>query len=280
MAVTTEAKDLADVILAQLGEDFNIPAVDLTGVEYDIPSDVASIFSDTNAPSLLDVNALTDGTVGGEGAFDKIMSSHKAHIKEQYELGLITGDQYTKAYIELTTAALSSGVQMVLGRDATYWQAQLVRLQGRKAEIEAVTARVQLGIAKAQLAAANRQAQMVNAQYVLTLMQTSVEDAKYRLIHDQMDMIKEQTEAQRGQTLDTRSDGVTPITGSVGKQKELYDQQIDSYLKDAKQKVAKLYMDAWTVQRTTDEAFTPPNQFTNTEIEAVLLSLRTTNNLT
>jgi hypothetical protein len=42
----------------------------------------------------------------------------------------------------------------------------------------------------------------------------------------QTDMIKEQRETQRAQTLETRSDALTPISGLLGRQKNLLDMQI------------------------------------------------------
>lgn len=273
----TNAKDLAQEILTQLGQDFTIPPVDLTGDDFTIPAETDNpLYAPPAAISLED---LTSGAVGGDGAFDRIMASNKAHLVEQYEKNRITGDQYAKAYIELTTAALSTGLQMVLGKDTNYWQALLIQMQGRRAEIEAITAKVQLETAKAQLAAANRQAELANAQYVLTLMQVASEDAKYLLAHKQIELVQEQIEAARAQTLDTRTDGITPVAGSIGKQKDLYTQQIDSYQKDAKQKVAKMFSDGWSVQKTVDEGTPPPNQYTQANIDAVLTALRTDHGL-
>lgn len=316
------ASTLAEQILTQLGQDFSLPPVDLSLPQFQIPTAENSEFGELNKPVPITVEELTDGTVNGEGSFDKIMTSNKAHLLEQYEKGRITGDQFSKAYIELTTAAMSAGVQIVLGRDQTYWQAQLVRMQGRRAEIEAITAMVQLEVTKAQLAAARTQAELVNAQYVQTAMQIARESANYQLTTEQIaltvsqrlgvdkeveindykldnimpqelatlvqqvqvlfaqeTLVKEQGEAQRGQTMDVRNDGITPILGNMGKQKELYTQQIDSYKKDAEQKVGKMYLDGWLTQKTLNEDLLAPTQLTNTNIDAVLQSLRTSHGL-
>lgn len=98
------------------------------------------------------------------------------------------------------------------------------------------------------------------------------------LLGKQIDLTDEQTEAERAKTLDTRSDGAT-VEGSVGKQKDLYDQQIDSFIKDAKHKTAKMYLDGWITQKTLDEGLTAPNELTNTNVDSVLSSIRSTNNL-
>ena len=94
----------------------------------------------------------------------------------------------------------------------------------------------------------------------------------------QLDLVKEQREAERSKTLDTRVDGTT-IVGSVGKQKDLYTQQIDSFIKDAKYKTTKMYLDGWITQKTLDEGLTAPSELTNAEINEVLVANRTANGL-
>lgn len=99
------------------------------------------------------------------------------------------------------------------------------------------------------------------------------------LLDRQSALTLEQTEAERSKTLDTRLDGSTIVEGLNGKQKDLYDQQIDSFIKDAKQKAAKMYLDGWITQKTLDENFSIPTQLTTPEINIVLQSLRTANSL-
>lgn len=98
------------------------------------------------------------------------------------------------------------------------------------------------------------------------------------LLEKQIDLLAEQKEAERSKTLNTRTDGTT-IVGSVGKQKDLYTQQIDSFIKDAKFKTAKMYLDGWITQKTLDEGLTAPSELTNTEINEVLVANRTANGL-
>lgn len=98
------------------------------------------------------------------------------------------------------------------------------------------------------------------------------------LLAKQITLTSEQTESERAKTLDNRTDGAT-VVGSVGKQKDLYTQQIDSFIKDATHKTAKMYLDAWITQKTLDEGITAPNQLTNTEIDSVLSTVRSNNNL-
>ena len=94
----------------------------------------------------------------------------------------------------------------------------------------------------------------------------------------QLDLVKEQRESERAKTTDTRTDG-TIIIGSVGKQKELYTQQIDSFVKDAKHKTAKMYLDGWITQKTLDEGLTAPTELQNTTVNSVMSGIRTANGL-
>jgi hypothetical protein len=94
----------------------------------------------------------------------------------------------------------------------------------------------------------------------------------------QLDLVKEQRESERAKTLDTRTDN-TVIVGSIGKQKDLYTQQIDSFVKDAKYKAAKMYLDGWITQKTLDEGLLAPTELQNAQVNDVMESLRIANGL-
>lgn len=96
----------------------------------------------------------------------------------------------------------------------------------------------------------------------------------------QRDMTLEQVESQRAQTMDTRTNGVTVVTGVLGKQKELYTKQIDSFTKDAQYKAAKIVADAWMTRFGVDsEILDSPLSFTPTQYDTILTTLFTTNGL-
>lgn len=276
----TEANDLMTALLA--GTAFVIPDVDLTQPEYQMPAD-----ANLPVPEALTNAALTTGVVGGTGTFDQVMSSVKAHIDEQFELNRFTGDQFAKAYAEITGAALSNAVQFLLGRDQAYWQAIAAQQNAKIAMAQAVTARVNLEIAKAELASKRYEAKTNEAVYALTKMKLSTESMAYctakfnleSLAPVQLKLLQEQHENARAQTLDTRSDGVTPVSGSVGKQKELLAQQVTSYKRDAEIKAGKLFTDAWITQKTIDEGLLPPNEFANASLDVILGHIKTNNNL-
>ena len=259
------------------GDDFTLPDIDMSGPEWDIPGgDSSPIFG---AISKVTNESLTTREVGGSGTFDALMESAHNHLKAEFKANRITGGEYTKAYIAMMESCMSNAVQFLLGRDQAYWAAAL-------AQIQAVTARVTLATSKAQFVLAKIQALSAKSEYALTKMKIATESETYcaalfnanQMLPQQLKLLTEQTEAQRAQTLDTRSDGAT-VTGSVGKQKELYSQQITSYQRDAEVKASKLFTDAWITQKTIDEGLNPPNGFTNASIDTILTKLKSNNGL-
>lgn len=276
----TEANKLMQSLLD--GEEFEIPDIDLSDAKFTFPGGTdGPLYQPLEKIQLTD---LTTRTVGGEGVFDALMESFSNHLKSEFEKGRITGAEYTKAYTALTESAMNQSVGFLLGKDQAFWQAQTAQLQ-------AFTARVQLELAKVQLVTSQLEASNQKANYALTKMKISSESAAYctsvytleNLLPQQLlnlvgqgALIKEQMEAQRGQTSDLRSDG-TPVNGVMGKQKALYTQQIDSYQRDAEVKAAKLFTDAWITMKTIDEGLPPPTGFTNASMDTILAMLKAQN---
>ena len=259
------------------GDDFTLPDIDMSGPEWDIPGGDNSLIFD--AITKVTNESLTTREVGGSGTFDALMESAHNHLKAEFKANRITGGEYTKAYIAMMESCMSNAVQFLLGRDQAYWAAAM-------AQIQAVTARVQLATSKAQFVLAKIQALSAKSEYALTKMKIATESETYcaalytseKILPAQERLIQEQYEVQRAQTQETRSDAL-PILGSIGKQKELYSQQITSYQRDAEVKAAKLFTDAWITQKTIDEGLNPPNGFTNSSIDTILTKLKSNNGL-
>lgn len=300
----------AQTIFDDLKSGIVVPPLDLEDPDFVIP-DLDPILGDDAKPKL---EWLVTGTVEGDGAFEKIMAGYRSHLDREYESGKISGDQFTKMYLELLTSALGSGMQFILSKDQVYWQSVAAQAAAQRAQIEVVQARIQAETAKMQLLTARRQAELMEAQYVQTLVGIGQVDANYELVRrqitlaeeqydaaraqtkntladgltpiqglvakqiemttEQIELVKEQVESARAQTLDTRTDS-GPINGYIGKQKNLLTEQVESYKKDAAYKIAKMYADGWTVQKTIDEGLLAPTQLTNTEINEVLSQVRT-----
>ena len=303
------------------GVSFEIPQIDVTGPSFQIPGGMDSELY--KQVTRIANSELTTTTLDGTGTFDVLMRGFKAHLKEEYNQSRITGAEYTKAYTALVESAMAQGVQFLLGKDASFWQAM-------SAQIQAITAKLQLETARVRHTTAQLEALNQEATFALTKMRLANENMQYcigKFNHEQMlpaqktgqdianrtavynvdmimplqkvglehsnsialfnlqtmlpqqyELLVEQTEVQRAQTLDTRSDGIT-VVGAVGKQKDLYSQQITSYQRDSELKAAKLFADAWTVQKTVDEGFVAPANFQNPSLDSVLGHIKTNNNL-
>jgi len=344
--------------------DFTIPAVDFDDPLLNIPGDLTGEMYKELKP--IDISELTEGKVGGSGAFDILMTSVSNLLKVEYEKGRITGSEYTRAYIELVQGAMQTANQFVLTKDQAFWAAQ-------NAQIAAIQARVAVLNAKVQIAAVQFEAMNQKANYGLTSMKLASESmsycvTKYQLeytmpeqlqllqfqregqaienqtatytlsyvlpeqvktasaqrtgidienqtklytqqnilpldmeiktlqkvtvdyqnrtalyqlnymLPNQLELVKEQLQTARSETLDYRTDG-SKIFGVKGSQRELYAQQIVSYRKDAELKAAKMFADAWTVQKTIDEGTPPPNGFTNASLDGVLNTIKSSNGL-
>lgn len=76
--------------------------------------------------------------------------------------------------------------------------------------------------------------------------------------------------------LNTGTDGVAPISGTAGVQNALYAAQTNGFLRDAEQKAAKIMVDSWIAQRTTDEGIQAnvTNHLHETDIGAVIVKLK------
>lgn len=304
--MSCDADTAANALVAALiaGKDFSIPVIDLDDPAYELPED------DLIAPPAPLTNALlTEKVVDGDGTFDVIMTSIGAHLGGQFEKSRITGAEYAKVYMEALGVALQGAIQYLTTKDTAYWQAIRAQMEARTAAVQLVESRVNLVTAKTRLAIAQLEAANQEAQYALTKMKVATEEigyctAKYNLdyilpaqklvledqhntatyqlaniLPAQKQLITEQMETQRANTSNTRSDGVTAVVGMVGKQKDLYTQQITSYQRDAEVKTAKLFTDAWITMKTIDEGLLPPTNFNNTSIDAILADLKTNNSI-
>lgn len=291
-----------NALYTSLTAGVSLPTVNLSDAAFTIPGGTASELY--NELTRIQPGEITSGAVGGTGVFDVIMSGISAHLKVEYEKGRITGAEYTKAYIALTESALGNAVQFLMNREQAYWA-------GIQAQIAAISAKVQHETVKMQNALTEIQALSEAATFALTKMKLATEDVNYgqatynlssilpvelskltsekalidvqksqgdftlnHMMPKQLILVTEQTETHRAQTLNHRIDGQA-VTGSIGKQKELHQQQITAYQRDIEIKAAKLFTDAWITMKTIDEGLPIPTQFQNDPIDTILQSIKT-----
>lgn len=279
----TEANSLMSTLTTEV--TFDIPDININDPKYNVPITGSSAIYGPIAKITID--KLTTGAVGGTGAFDKIMASMVAHLKVEFDKGRITGAEYTKAYIAMVESALAQGAQFLLNQETAYWAAQTAQIGAFTALINAETAKMQF--VNTQFTAYQTKAEYAIAKITLATRSQEYCISKYNLeniLPTQRDLLlaqtnvaQEQREAQRAQTADTRSDGAT-VTGVLGKQKDLYNQQITSYRRDAETKGIRFWVDAWIAMKTVDEGILPPANFQNTSLDALLTKFKTNLELT
>ena len=273
-----QADQLSSEILNNLtnGLDFSLPDINWDDDKYQIPDSIWEGLKE-DLPTVT-VEELTSRQPRGAGVFDAIMESIANHLKEEYKANRITGAEYTKAYVAMAQASLSNAVQFLLNKDKARWDALAAQMQ-------ALLSAVNFNTAKAQYEIARSQALLNKAQYANTVIQLAGADAQFAQINKNIEqithqivLVDEQMESARAQTLDTRTDKQA-VVGSIGKQKELYDQQITAYKRDAELNAAKVFSDAWITQKTIDEGLTAPDMLQNETVNEVLKSIKTNNNI-
>lgn len=133
----------------------------------------------------------------------------------------------------------------------------------------------------ADTAVKNYQAtQVLPAQVANTEADTLAKEyTRLQILPAQRTFTMEQMEAKRAETMNTRTDGAA-VSGVMGKQKDLYTQQIESYKRDAEYKVGKMMVDTWITQRGTDDEFPVPGSLNNAAIDTVMARLKNRNDLT
>ena len=165
---------------------------------------------------------LTEASVGGNGVFDIMMRTVKAHLEQEYSKNRIRGVEYSTVYL----GALETTMQHALA----------FLVQNQKIGLEATLLQKQLDIAIATEC-------KLKAEYDLLMLQKDRTTAETALLTQKL-----QTEKAQTMALGIDEDSV------VGRQKALYQAQTNGFTRDAEQKVAKIMVDTWNVRRTTDEA--------------------------
>lgn len=155
---------------------------------------------------------VTDGTINGNGYFDKTMKAYDVWIKREFEAERITGGDYATVFLTAMTHAMDKAMEFALNEERAGYEADLVGEQ-------VITEGKAQDKLDAEIAVLQRQDDKVYAEQLLLTQKRTTE---------------------RYQTENTS-------TGIVGKQQDLLYAQRQGYKRDAEQKVAKLYTDIFAI---------------------------------
>lgn len=231
-SISTPANNAVASLLA--GEALELPTINLNG--YTVPAFAA--LPAIPAPSALTLDQLTEGSIEGNGVFDKIMKAYDAHLKEQYQRNRITGDAYAKTYSALVESAMGAAVQFLLQKDQTYWSAITARQSAYLANAQLARAVIEADTARAQLAMAMAQMKNERAAFALTKAKVATEEAAYcvaqydltSLKPAQLDQLTAQTShltTREGPKVATETDNLTKQGLLIDEQKRLVKEQVE-----------------------------------------------------
>lgn len=254
---TDKGDQLVEKLHYNLAKDLEIDFPDIDWDSLKIPDDLLEAI---NKPvKLLTEEDLTSRLPKGTGMFDALMEACKNHLKEDFIQSRLTGSEFSKAYIASMQYSMQFAVQYLTSQEGFYWQNIAAKLAAIKALIEIYTLRIRLYSEKVN-------AFMARVNYA---------SAKLNLgaIHEQTKRVREEMESARAQTLDTRTDNQT-VEGAVGKQKDMQDAQIKAFERNAQKQYIQMYVDALNTRTTVDEGTLPPDEFTESSINSILVAGR------
>lgn len=220
----------------------------------------------------------------GDGIFDVLMRSMKAHLEQEYTKGRIKGTEYSQVYLGALESVLQASMSFLLTRDKAAQEALLIAAQVALVEQQKANAiiegqnlvlqgellsaqKLNLDVERALTVAKTDQTEEQTLQIIQATANSVIEgtvlvaqECKLRAEYDNLMAQKLRTEAENsllGQKLVTEkaqtTAGVTASDSVLGKQKALYDAQAAGFVRDSEQKVAQIMVDTWKIRRTTNE---------------------------
>ena len=206
----------------------------------------------TNMP----VERLTEAKLSGKGVFDVLMQSVKLHLEQEYNQNRIRGTEYSQVYLGSMTAILEQSTRFLLDKDKSFYEIALVEAQVRLADAQVRLVEKQIekedqeaALRAAQVAKINREILTMDISDNLLTAQVLLAQAQKISTDAQSALVIQKTNTEKAQTLAAGVD----VDSVVGKQKALYQSQIDGFKRDAEQKAARTMIDTWNARRTTDE---------------------------
>lgn len=230
----------------------------------------------------IETKQLTGGALDEAGVFDELMRSFKSHIQEEHTANRITDQNYSTVYLGGMEAAMRAALEFVLNKELNNARIEQIQKQNLKLDEDTALVQAQISLINKQIEQATAEIALINARVITEghnsdlVEENAVNAGKQGVILDKQaqkidadkDVAVEQKFNLQAQRLDTVNS--LPVAGSIGKQKELYQAQIDGFARDAEQKLSKMLLDAWSVSRTTNDAVEVPTEANNTNIDEVL----------
>lgn len=216
---------------------------------------------------------LTDATVTGNGVFDILMKSARAHLEAEFKKGHIKGTEYATVYLGSMQEVLRTSMEFLLQKSKVGWESQILEqaLLKAKVDLEKVNLEremleasmpkiaAEVALLQQQVQTAIQQRLLVVAQICNTEAQTAATLASIEKNTAEINLLNKKADTESAQT---QNNGVAPDS-VIGQQKALYAAQRDGFDRNAEHQAAQLMVSSWQVRRTTDEDTTVDNNMLN-----------------
>lgn len=243
--LTADNSGQANTLRDELVKDEPLPSISMPEWQTipDIPNgDIVPVKVPENlVPKPTDVT-VGYGTLSGDGAFDIFMQAIKAQLGDMKDAGTLNQGQITTVLTQVIPSVLQQAVEFSLQAPTIAAQSAATYAQAQASYWASVGAREQAYAVQAQAYSARIDAQVRLAELQLSI--TNVGLTKMRILesNEQCNLLKLQALIQQAQIRDELPDG--PITGSIGRDNKLKDQQILNMQKDidVKNEQIRLYV--------------------------------------
>lgn len=205
------------------------------------------------------IDDLTKNEVEGTGIFDELMRSVKAHLNEEYDAKRITDVNYSSVYLGALQSTMSQAVEFLLKKDAVYENNELTKaknanlvLEGELLTLKKQELQYDIYNAKYKECLLQNQIKKIQAETQKTLQDTANAKTQASILRKQQSKLDaeiklylQKTETEKAQIYDKL--GTNSVGGVIGKQKEMYRNQSNGYLRLAEQQNARLMLDAYSI---------------------------------
>lgn len=140
-------------------------------------------------PTLIDFNIdeLTSGTLDGNGAFDVLLKTYKAHLWHEYEKQRIRGTDYANAYVQLISQGLGQITDYTLQKAKLPLELELLEAQVLKVGADTALTTKQGGLVDAQIIKEMLEAEKLDLEIThklpreLAMMDAQILDIQYNI---------------------------------------------------------------------------------------------------
>jgi len=232
---------------------------------------------------------ITEGTIDGNGVFDKLMQAGEVHLTREFKSNRITGKEYSTVYLGMLQAAMGQSIQFLLGEQVADKQADLlieqtlaviadVAVKNAQSTQDLLNKQEQITSSTASTVRENAQStqdllnksEQVTASVANTVREDAQSVKKVLLLQEQVDKTTSEEALLIQKKITEVTQTVDATGGTMKKQQELITKQTNGFDRDAEQKLAKIVADSYAVQRTTNNTLAAPTSLDGTNINTVI----------